>query len=327
MSAITRGDSGELSLRYSLALQALARTSLRQDIVFFLGAGASLSTSPRSLPSGRQLSEELARECKLDWHESIPLSTAAFYYEFFQSRDLLNEFIRRKIEESDDDVPETLLNLAHIIRHLEEHGKQVLVITTNYDRKFEQAYEQVLGRKPGVIVYNGGTDANSAAANLHPSIRNPRTWQPREKRTYLYKMHGCISDPEDHNLVITEEDYINFLSNALSHNEYKSLLNYVMGCLEGSTVLFIGYGLADWNFRVLFKATAERDSSVKSYAVQRSIQGSPSEADRARWEAAERFWSRKNVEIIDVDGQHFTRDLLEVLAIEANKEQTRKTGT
>jgi hypothetical protein len=165
-------------------------------------------------------------------------------------------------------------------------------------------------------VYNGGTDANRLSAVLHPGITvRPALWLPRSPTT-LYKLHGCISIPESrqmeppelHNLVITEEDYINFLSNAMSNDPFKPLPTHLLARIAESTTLFIGYGLTDWNFRVVFKATAERNDK-KGYAVQlfRGESARRNAVERRR--AAVEFWGQKKVDIINVDGATFLADL------------------
>src|SRR5262249_22471569 len=143
----------------------------------------------------------------------------------------------------------TIETLVEIIGLLEENGKRNFVITTNYDNQFENAYWAKTRRELEVVIYRGGSDPNNLGAHLHIGLDQlgPKYWRP--SRTCLYKMHGSISHPEDHGLVITEEDYVNFLANAaLSQDENKRLLNYALGQITFSTILFIGYGLEDWNF-------------------------------------------------------------------------------
>lgn len=272
------------------------------------------------LPTAAMLSCEMAQACGLEWHEYIPLSTVAFYYESFYSREVLNSYLESFFAKPKVPPSATLRNLVEIITRLEARGVSTLVITTNYDCQLETAYHARTGREMEVIVYNGGVDANKTASVLHPAIRGrPLLWQPSSLTT-LYKMHGCISMPESHdvsppelhNLVITEEDYINFLSNALNQDESKYLLPRVLARISESTTLFIGYGLTDWNFRVVFKATAERNDK-RGYAVQLFNPGRDPDKSRARHQAAVHFWGQKNVGIINVDGATFVADLAAAL--------------
>jgi hypothetical protein len=262
---------------------------------------------------GTELSKDLARDCGLEWLDYIPLPTIASYYEFFFKRKALNNFLSKKIDNRKISPSQTLQTLMQVVELLEQRGRELLVITTNYDQHFERAYEAQFNRSPNVIIYNGGTDANDAKTALHVGLnREPDAWYPRMKApqlTYLYKMHGCISLPGegklDKNLVVTEEDYINFLANALSSQEQKKLLRYVLAKISEASTLFIGYSLEDWNFRVVFKATAEK-SGKTGYAVQLIEHGT--ERDRINRAMVE-FWDKKNVDIINADARLFVEDL------------------
>src|SRR6185436_11873212 len=59
--------------------------------------------------------------------------------------------------------------------------------------------------------------------------------------------HGNEQAPQS--LVLIEDDYIDFLINT-SRSEYMLPLA-VSRALTGHTLLFVGYSIADWNFRVL----------------------------------------------------------------------------
>src|SRR6185503_15890071 len=114
------------------------------------------------------------------------------------------------------------------------------------------------------------------------------------------------SNVGEQNLVITEEDYINFLTNSMSNDPSKRLLHYVRGKVALSTVLFVGYSLSDWNFRVILKATAEYKRN-RSIAVQLNEAGNGLE--RQRQNAVVRFWEKKNIDIVNVDAAQFVSDL------------------
>ncbi len=315
MAEITRNDRQYQGVVNKLARQFL---SSEKSSLIFLGAGVGFDAKRAHLPTGSDLSQALAKECHLPWYKHIPLSTIAFYYEFFFRRDALNLFLKARIDKPDIQPSSTLQMLMKIIKVLETQSRSVLVTTTNYDQHFERAYQAEFGRSPGVIVYRGGEDANLRGAALHEGIGDvdPRTWLPRGSGTHLYKMHGCIthatlSQGDNHNLVITEEDYINFLSNALSHDENKMLLPYVLGKISRSSPLFIGYSLADWNFRVIFKATAER-YDLSGYAVQ--YFDDPKGEDLDLRKAMIDFWGNKKIDILNVDAVVFVEDLASALA-------------
>lgn len=317
----TRDERGNPTRRYGGALEDLAETLADGKVLFFLGAGAAIDPRQRDLPSGTELAKLMAEKSGLQWHEAIPLSTIAFYYESFFKRRGLNRLLREKIDDPNVKPSRTIELLVDIIQQLEKREKQVLVVTTNYDRQFEVAYKAQLQREPGVIIYNGGVDANAMNVDLHAGLGDipANEWIPKEHRTYLYKMHGCISNPGDdkaqaggRNLVITEEDYVNFLTNSMSADPRKRLLQHVLSQIAESTILFVGYSLSDWNFRVVFKASAER-YRIDRFAVQLFDHKSASSEEEDRWQSIVDFWSEKDVDIINTEADAFLEDLLKLM--------------
>jgi hypothetical protein len=87
--------------------------------------------------------------------------------------------------------------------------------------------------------------------------------------------------------VITEEDYVKFLShmkNAVPPAFYEYF--------SKRAFLFLGYSLRDWNMRVLLKEVSV--SEITSWAIM----SEPSAFER-------RLWERRNVDIFDVRLEHF----------------------
>jgi hypothetical protein len=75
----------------------------------------------------------------------------------------------------------------------------------------------------------------------------------------VFHLHGHNGVAES--LVLTEDDYLDFLVSI--SNDPELLPRRIQRALTGTSLLFMGYRLADWDFRVLFR-------SVVGY-VQRSI--------------------------------------------------------
>ena len=100
-------------------------------------------------------------------------------------------------------------------------------------------------------------------------------------------------------LVITEEDYIEFLTVVGRANI--GVPELIKGKFVRNTLLFLGYSLEDWDFRALFKVLTEPlptwDKPV-SFAIQRD----PSDF----WV---RYWDRKGVRILKVDLYEFAEEL------------------
>ena len=120
--------------------------------------------------------------------------------------------------------------------------------------------------------------------------------------TILYKLHGTFSDAgavRETRPVITEEDYIEFLTNIGGKGE--GIEKQIVEKIIGSTMLFLGYSLEDWNFRALFKGLIEKvtpDDRPWSFAIQKS----PS----SFWVD---HWKDKRVHVFDLDLAQFTTEM------------------
>lgn len=319
MDDITRsiGEDGKPSGEYYHALKTLADKFLEDKCVLFLGAGAAVDDKKPSLPTAGELSNYLAKELDLECPEFVTLSTVAYFFESLRDREQLNRILVEKIKNDNIEPSTTILNLIDIISLLEQENKQTLVFTTNYDKLFEKAYMDRFHKNPEVVVYKGGVDYSKREVNLFDNIDGePKYWEP-SKLTCLFKLHGCIEKPGDHNLVVTEEDYVNFMVNSLIEEQarYRCLPFHVKKKFRESTILFIGYSLADMNFRVIFKATAEQTRLRKHYAVQfwdKKQEHTPFENNQ--WNGMVKFWFKKDVRTINAKAEQFSKDLFTMVS-------------
>jgi hypothetical protein len=114
-------------------------------------------------------------------------------------------------------------------------------------------------------------------------------------RSVLFKIHGHIDRTRraDDTFVITEEDYVSFLGRMASGN---SLIPAdLVALMKSRRLLFLGYALRDWNFRVLLdRLTRMRIEAVRSYAITYDID--PAEG---------RLWDQRNVQVFGADLNQF----------------------
>jgi SIR2-like domain len=213
--------------------------------VLFLGAGVHAPPPDGSPfvyppehrpPLGSALSTRLAAalgprlQAELPNEDPRNLQRVALFYEMEKSRGQLVDEIRACVHNGKRPSP-ALRALAEL--------DFPLVITTNYDHLFEQAL--VLGGKqPRVSVYT---------PNLEPTVdyRDPSPQQP-----VIFKVHGDIDRPET--LVVTDEDYIQFVLRMSNKDPYDPLPLTVKYHLTAWTTLFVGFSLLDYNLRLLFKS-------------------------------------------------------------------------
>jgi SIR2-like domain len=107
---------------------------------------------------------------------------------------------------------------------------------------------------------------------------------------------GTKDLPERDSFVITEDHYIDYLT----RTNLSNLVPVTLAAkLRRSHFLFLGYGLRDWNLRViLHRISGEQKLSYKSWAIQLC----PDDLD-------ERFWMKRDVEILRIDLGTYVRAL------------------
>jgi hypothetical protein len=169
-----------------------------------------------------------------------------------------------------------------------------LIVTTNYDDALERAF--VRAGQEFDLVYYAAPTAQKPGEFMHVvGGRRVRVTQQYRKllvegRPVILKIHGAVDreDAEQDSYVITEDDYIDYLARS---NIEKLIPASLMREMRTSNFLFLGYGLRDWNLRVILKHIwAEQRRSTKSWAVQHDVD----DLDR-------KFWKRLDVEIVTVD--------------------------
>lgn len=145
-------------------------------------------------------------------------------------------------------------------------------ITANFNNFLADALRRSKPeREPQEILFN---------ANLQPAGREA----PDAKHPLVYHLFGRISNPES--LVLTEDDYFDFLIEFWRDRE--NIPVEVRRALASSTLLFLGFNLNDWDFRVLFRSLLKEQSSHRRRKqVHVAVQVDPdddriADPDRAR---------------------------------------------
>jgi SIR2-like domain len=289
-------------------------------VVPFLGAGASIVGRPNDAlwtenatfpPRGAELSCLLAREAQFDamssdQHDREDLLKVAAYFEQQSGRSellhLLHKVLAKRFQ------PGALHAFLASLPELR------LIVTTNYDTLLEGAF-QAAGQPFDLVVYPKDSDeAGNAILWWRSGELKPQTllYDELEKieidlttRRVIFKMHGTVDDRgagEWDNFVITEDDYIDFLSRMTTGTAVpKSFLRY----FRGRSFLFLGYSLADWNLRVVlrnlgreFEAQSQRRSGTKHWAIQQA----PSAIEQ--W-----LWQSRGVNVYDMRLETFVEKL------------------
>ena len=304
-------------------------------IIPFLGAGVNFGTrTPPDaqwnekittfLPSGAELSRFLASDSGFPSQEDHDLDdlakVAAFYEDAIDPMSL-----RKQLHQvfDHDFAP------CDVHKYLAEVPTPLLIVTTNYDDLIERAFAAA-GREYDLVVHaNESTEVGASVLWWKAGAQEPKAKEPGnffidyKKTTVIYKMHGTVDRKNKwDNYVITEDDYVQFLSRMTG---YKAVPALFMKAFRERHFLFLGYGLRDWNLRVVLRllrdnknvlsapvadpsATVRDDDqeplSQEDGGIRRSwaIQFRPSVLERELWNA-------RGVKIYDVDINEFVRRL------------------
>jgi hypothetical protein len=265
----------------------------------FLGAGASrvgyIDGASGFLPSGGALAQMLAQDARFpsnDQRERQDLSKVASYFVDGSNRDAL----RRKLRTVFGTGVYSCNGLHEMLAAVAD---KLVIVTTNYDTLLEQAF--LNAGKPYDLVVYPADNAEYRNAILwwphgatDPSIIRPNQLDEDEigRNNVIYKIHGSVRpDAKWDSFVITEEDYIQFLSR-ISNAVPAAFKRY----FSARAFLFLGYSLRDWNMRVLLKQM--KISAKVSWAIYKD----PSAVE-------EKIWHRRGVDIYDVTLEDFIREM------------------
>jgi hypothetical protein len=223
----------------------------------FLGAG----TCSGLIPLGGDLARQWAKESDFPFDDKSDLARVA-------------QFISIKMK--DTTVPKT--KLAKMIKNVAPPDFNILhephsviadlplsvFMTTNYDSYLTKALEH-RNKSPTRVIcrWNSSLEIQEYLAKLKPEQKST----PTPQKPMVFHLHG-ISDIVD-SMVLSEDDYLDFLINI--SKDQKALPARIQRAFSGNSLLFVGYRIADWDFRVLFRSLVtylERSISHLHISVQ-----------------------------------------------------------
>lgn len=201
---------------YDNLFARIIEAASNNSLALFVGAGVSKLSNA---PSWKDLIDEISIELGLKPQETYSFDdnlriAQMLYYHLNQDEDLYYRFIENKLSPSPlspNDVHKELLRLN-------PHS----IITTNFDELLEDA-----------AIVNCQSFRVIACDSEVPSINGDR---------FILKVHGDLSHK---NIVLKEEDYLNYSEN------FKLIETLLKAIFSTSTVVFIGYGLNDYNIKLV----------------------------------------------------------------------------
>lgn len=212
------------------------------DCTPFLGAGACSGT----LPLAAELSREWAELHDYPFTDNANLAEVIQYVVARTEGDAV--FVKRKVA-----AELKARGLPNFSRPHQPHlvlAKQPISVflTTNYDDFMTKALSNA--RKDPVTVvcpwYLGAEDDEAT--------HFPKNYIPSVERPLVYHLHGSFEHPPS--MVLTQEDYLEFLITLAKDRGMGSnrlVPKQVLPAMTRKPLLFLGYGLRDMSFRMLFR--------------------------------------------------------------------------
>jgi hypothetical protein len=182
-------------------------------------------------------------------------------------------------------------------------------ITTNYDNLLFSAIEHH-GRESHRMPVMEICKWNRSQSVKAMVFRRGSRFTASSQTPVIYHLHGHKSVLDS--LVLTEDDYLDFLVN-MSRDIGTFLPPRIQEAITGASVLFIGYSLADINFRVLFRGLlGNLEAALKkmSVAVQLPFENANPNKQKAE-EYITRYFGNINVRVYWGTAKQFTAELWE----------------
>ena len=242
----------------------------------FLGAGACAGI----LPLGRTLAQNWAQQYDYPLDDPGDLVRVSQYIAVTQDPMWPKEKIVREFKKC---------GAPDFSNALEPHGLLAdlplpVYMTTNYDDFMVRALRD-RKRDPVQALCRWNTFLRDNV----PSPFDERSFEPTLANPVVFHLHGHCGVPES--LVLTEDDYLDFLVDISSAPDL--LPARIHRALSGASLMFLGYAITDWNFRVLFRSLVSYLEQSLS-RVHVSVQLAPGGADMTpeRKERAQEYLNR-----------------------------------
>jgi hypothetical protein len=258
----------------------------------FLGAGAA----PGTLPLGAEVAEAWAREHNYPLEDVHDLARVAQFLAVKLDPMAPKEKIKRLLAAAGtpdfDDPDEPHVVLAGL--------PLSVYLTTNFDGFMTTAL-RARGKKPRQELCRW-----NERLLAEPSVfDSPEGYRPTAEEPLVYHLHGNADRVES--LVLTEDDYFDFLVNI----PQIGIPPLIQEALSATSLLFVGYRLADWNFRVLFRGFVElTQSSDRRLSV--TVQLPPAQSTEFRDRAMQylsRYFDKKEIVVYWGDALEFMAEL------------------
>jgi len=218
----------------------------------FIGSGACAGT----LPLGSDIAREWAKKHNYPLSDTDDLARVS---QFLAIMDPI--FPKEEIQALFKKVPPPDFTKVDEPHALLADLNLPVYITTNYDSFMYQALEN-RQRDPKRELCRWNKIIENETSSVFGTEEQRTDYKPTPANPLVYHLHGHYEKPQS--LVLTEDDYLNFLVN-LSSESQAVLPPVIRAAMAQTSLLFIGYSLSDWNFRVLFRGLIGSGGSSHGY--------------------------------------------------------------
>lgn len=184
-----------------------------------------------------------------------------------------------------------------------------IYVTTNASNMLAEAL-RAAGKHPVVEICRWNEDL----ATLPSVFDGQPAYQPSPELPLVYHLFGTFEEPDS--LVLTEDDYFDFLIGVSTNKQLIPIA--VREALADSALLFLGFRIDDWSFRVVFRTLmSQQGRSRRTRYAHIAGQLMPEENEVLEPERAskylERYFAGSDVSIFWGSTHDFSRALLEQL--------------
>lgn len=241
----------------------------------FVGSEASSTF----LPSRNQLAEKWAHQYDYPLSDSQNIAQVAQYLSVQYDPLYPKEEIQQELSKAPSPNFDDPLQPHSVLANL----NLPIYITTNYDDLMLQALK------------HHNKDPQRELCRWNPQLQRSQPsilqsgFEPSSANPLVYHLHGVFHSPES--LVLTEDDYLDFLVN-ISSTEYE-LPTRIQRAVTGASLLFVGYDPTEWDFRVLFRGLiAASEAGLRRISVTVQLPPMPSETPKPTMEKVQGYLDR-----------------------------------
>jgi serine/threonine protein kinase len=229
----------------SLQWKVLADSVRRGECTPFLGTGVCLPT----LTTDIELASDLARTFDYPLPDHEDLAHVVQYMALnardatFPKQEILDRIRARGRPDFTGDEPHHILAKFPLPVYLTTNYDDFMVSALAMEKK--ECHRDFCRWKADLAVY--------------PTALQESNYRPTADNPIVYHLHGC--DMAADSLVATEDDYLEFIYNVARSGSmpktvdrgWEILPPAILKAISTNCLLFLGYRLTDWHFRIIFR--------------------------------------------------------------------------